>query len=72
VGLTQESEVHPESFSAGGDGQQWPPEIDWALVRLLYQPSLRAGMGTEEAMGVAAAILEEQNMDKTMLRPVEL
>lgn len=63
LGLTQESEVHPESlFCQEETEQQWPPEIDWALVRLLYQPSLRAGMGTEEAMGVAAAILEEQNI----------
>lgn len=63
LGLTQDSYTYPESlFYQGETEPQWPPEIDWALVRLLYNTRIQAGMGEDEAMGVAAAILEEQNI----------
>lgn len=62
LGLTQDSYAYPESlFYQGETEPQWPPELDWALVRLLYQPRIRAGMDAEEAMAAAGAILEGQN-----------
>ncbi len=53
AGLMCDSDRYPDSVFYG----QWttvqqPSALDWELIRMLYLPGIKSGMGVEEAMGV--------------------
>ncbi len=56
LGLTQDSWLYPDSiFYQDSNDTQWPTELDWTVVRLLYNPAMRPLMSKEQAR---ATVLE--------------
>jgi len=58
LGLAKDSYEHIDSvFYQGKCVYNRPSELDWALVQVLYHPTLRTGMSKYEAISAASGIL---------------
>ena len=58
LGLANDSPDYEESlFYDGWTTPAEPAAIDWALVKLLYHPSVKVGMPKNEAMQVVRELL---------------
>ena len=58
LGLTQDSWLYPDSiFYQNSNDTQWPTELDWTVVRLLYDPSMQAGMTKDQARATALQLI---------------
>jgi hypothetical protein len=57
LGLLNDAEVPGTLFNDSGDARDLTP-LDEMLVRLLYDPSLKAGMRRDEALAAARAALQ--------------
>ena len=59
LGLTQDSWLYPDSiFYQDSNDTQWPTELDWTVVRLLYNPRMKAGMTQAQARATALQLID--------------
>ncbi len=59
LGMTQDSWLYPDSiFYQNSNDTQWPTELDWTVVRLLYNPSMEPGMSQEQARTTALQLIK--------------
>lgn len=57
TGLMQDWDKYPDSiFYSAWTTVQQPTGLDWQLLKLLYNPAIRHGMGEKEAMEIIAAL----------------
>lgn len=58
-GLMNDSYLHDDSiFYQDYNEPQWPSELDWILVDLLYRPELSPGMAVEECRDILMDMLQ--------------
>lgn len=58
LGIMNDSYRYPDSlFYQPYNTVQWPADIDWLILELLYNPAIRAGMSEYECRAVLADIL---------------
>ncbi len=58
LGIQNDSYLYPDSlFYQGFSTPQWPTELDWLMVRLLYHPEITAGMQYEECAQIIHEIV---------------
>lgn len=60
MGIFNDSYTYPDSlFYQGFNTPQWPTDMDWLMVQLLYREELKPGMNEEEVTAVLRGLLEE-------------
>ncbi len=60
MGIFNDSYTYPDSlFYQGFNTPQWPTDMDWLMVQLLYCPELEPGMTDEEATAVLRGLLSD-------------
>lgn len=60
MGIFNDSYTYPDSlFYQGFNTPQWPTDMDWLMVQLLYREELEPGMTEEEVTAVLRGLLEK-------------
>lgn len=58
MGMLNDSEKYPDSiFYQYGSSVQWPSDLDWKIMELLYDPAIRPGMGEAECRQVLSRLI---------------
>lgn len=58
MGIFNDSYTYPDSlFYQGFNTPQWPTDMDWLMVQLLYRPEVEPGMTDEETTAVLRGLL---------------
>jgi len=59
MGMLNDSEKYEDSiFYQYGSSVQWPSDLDWKIMELLYNPQLRRGMTESECRAVLAQLIQ--------------
>ena len=62
MGLPNDSDMYWESvFRESSDLAEWPSNLDWGIVTVLYNPGIKPGMNEKQAVEVAKLFVKDSD-----------